>query len=298
VPILLCTVPVNLRDWLPTVSRNRLAGERREQWQKLFNRARRGLIEGNYPDGIQAMREAIRLESEHAESWFWLGRLLEADGQKAAAWESFSKARDLDYNPFRAISSFNEMIRVMAKENAGVCLLDLERLFADASKYSAPGFDLFLDYVHPTKPANLIVAQNAFDLLTRQVLKDRPAIERFSYRDLPVPPNTEPYRDETDVGMRSGEITLAVINRQYERIVSESEAVILQASGHQLTGPNDPILANCNPPEFAERYRVFWNYVDVQRRLILGMPVSETEQQTAVRQVDQFYDKWYPLGKY
>jgi tetratricopeptide (TPR) repeat protein len=300
VPILLCTVPVNLRDWLPTVSYNRLGGERREQWQKLYNQARRGLLEGNCPEGIQAMRQAIGLEGEHAESYFWLGRLLEVDGQKAAAWDSFSKARDLDYNPFRAISSFNEMIRTLAKENdgKGVYLLDLERLFADASKYAAPGFDLFLDYVHPTKPANLIVARNAFDLLTHRVLKNQPATDRFSYRDLPIAPNNEPYRDETDLGMRTGEITLAVINRQYETIVSESEAVIVQASGHQLTGANDPFLENCRPPEFAERYRVFWNYVQVQRRMILGMPVSQTEQQAAVRQVDQFYDKWYPLGKY
>jgi hypothetical protein len=89
-----------------------------------------------------------------------------------------------------------------------------------------------------------------------------------------------------------------VINHQYETIVRESEAVIQQASGHQLTGPNDPILEKCDPPEFAERYRVFWNYVDVQRRMILGMPVSQTEQKEADRQVDQFYDKWYPLGRY
>jgi tetratricopeptide (TPR) repeat protein len=148
------------------------------------------------------MRHAIGLESEHAESYFWLGRLLEADGQKAAAWESFSKARDLDYNPFRALSSFNEMIRALARENdgKGVYLLDLERRFADASKYAAPGFDLFLDYVHPTKPANLIVAQNAFDLLTHRVLKTQPATEHFSYRDLPIA-QLEPYRDETDVGI-------------------------------------------------------------------------------------------------
>src|SRR5262249_40876738 len=156
------------------------------------------------------MGQAIGLESEHAESYFWLGRLLEADGQKAAAWDAFNKARDLDYNPFRAISSFNETIRALAKENdgKGVYLLDLERLFTDASKYPAPGFDLFLDYVHPTKPANLIVAQNAFDLLTRRALKSPPAIEHFSYRDLPIPPHNEPYRDETDLGMRAGEITL------------------------------------------------------------------------------------------
>jgi tetratricopeptide (TPR) repeat protein len=301
VPILLCTVPVNMRDWQPTVSHHRLGGEQREQWQKLYNHGRRCLLEGNnYQDGIQAMRQAIGLESEHAESYFWLGRLLEVNGQKAAAWEAFSKARDLDCNPFRAISSFNEIIRTLAKGNdgKGVYLLDLERLFTDASQHAAPGFDLFLDYVHPTKPANLIVAQNAFELLTRRVLTNRPATERFSYRDLPIAPNNEPYRDETDLGMRVGEITLAVINHQYETIVSESEAVIQQTSGHQLTGPDDPILEKCDPPEFAERYRVFWNYVDVQRRVILGLPVSQTEQQEASRQVDQFYDKWYPLGRY
>ena len=129
------------------------------------------------------------------------------------------------------------------------------------------------------------------------MLKNRPATEGFSYRDLPIGTNNMPYRDETDLGMKAGEITLAVINRQYETIVSESEAVVMQASGHRLAGPNDPVLTNC-PPEFAERYRVFWNYVEVQRRLILGLPVSPTEQQAAVRQVDQFYDKWYPLGKY
>ena len=177
-------------------------------------------------------------------------------------------------------------------------MLDLERLFTDASEHAAPGFDLFLDYVHPTKPANLIVARNAFDLLTHRVLKNQPATERFSYRDLPIAPNNEPYRDETDLGMRVGEITLAVINHQYETIVRESEAVIQQTSGHQLTGPDDPILEKCDPPEFAERYRVFWNYVDVQRRVILGLPVSQTEQQEASRQVDHFYDKWYPLGRY
>src|ERR1019366_2500038 len=189
VPIVLCTVPVNLHDWLPTVSYNRLSGEQREQWQKLYNQARRCLLEGKYHDGIQAMNQAIAMESKHAESYFWLGRLLEADGQKTAAWEAFSQARDLDYNPFRAISSFNETIRVLARENQhqGAYLLDLDHIFTGASQYAAPGFDLFLDYVHPTKPGNLVAAQNAFELIVRNgVLKDKPATDQFKYHDLPA----------------------------------------------------------------------------------------------------------------
>ena len=63
----------------------------------------------------------------------------------------------------------------LARENQdhGVYLLDLDRIFAGASQYAAPGFDLFLDYVHPPKPANLLVAKSVFELMTRGgILKD------------------------------------------------------------------------------------------------------------------------------
>ena len=75
-------VPVNLRDWLPTVSCHHLAGERLEQWQRLYDQAQRCLLLSNYQDGIMTMRQAIALESEHAESYFWLGRMLESSTGK------------------------------------------------------------------------------------------------------------------------------------------------------------------------------------------------------------------------
>ena len=300
VPIVLCTVPVNLRDWLPTVSHYRLNGGQLQQWQKLYNQARRCLLEGKYHDGIQAMNQAIAMDNEHAESYFWLGRLLEADGQKTTGWEAFSKARDLDYNPFRALSSFNDSIRMLASENQskGAYLLDLDRIFAGASQNAGPGFDLFLDYVHPTKPANLLVAQNTFELLTREgVLKDKSAMDQFTHHDLPAGTNGEPYRDEADLHLQMTELTMATENRQYETAIHKTETLLQQLTGHKLTGPDDPVLAQ-GSPEAAERYRVFWNYLDVQRRMIMDQPVSGTELQEANRRVDEFYDRWYPLGKF
>jgi tetratricopeptide (TPR) repeat protein len=300
VPIVLCTVPVNLHDWLPTVSHNQLSGEKLQQWQKLYFQARRCLIEGQYHDGIQAMNQAIAMESEHAESYFWLGRLLEDDGQKAAAREAFSKARDLDYNPFRAISSFNDSIRVLAEENRqqGVYLLDLDNIFAGASQYAAPGFDLFLDYVHPTKPANLLVAQSAFELMvSNSVLKDNPEKNQFIYHDLTYGTNGEPYRDETDHDAQMRELQVAIENRQYPWVVRATEVLFQQSTGHHLTGPDDPMLASYSP-ESAQCYKAFYNYLNVQRRAIMGEPVSETELQQANRQVDEYYDKWYPLGRF
>jgi tetratricopeptide (TPR) repeat protein len=300
VPVILCTVPVNLRDWLPTVSYNRLGGGQLLQWQNLYNQARRCLIEGKDQDGIQFMNQAIAMESENAESYFWLGRLLEADGQKSAAFEAFSKARDLDYNPFRAISSFNETIRALARQNQnqGVYLLDLDRIFAGASRYAAPGFDLFLDYVHPTKPANLLVAQNAYDLIAKDgVLKEKPAVSQFTYRDVPAGPNGKPYREDTDLNLLTSGLTMATEGRQYETVLRKIEALFQLQTGHRLSGPDDPELKRYDT-ESAEKYRVFWNYLDVQRRTIMGLPVGATELQDAKRGVDDYFDKWYPLGKY
>jgi hypothetical protein len=72
---------------------------------------------------------------------------------------------------------------------------------------------------------------------------------------------------------------------------------VQEINKHHLTGPDDPILASISL-EDAERYRVFWNYLDVQRRVIMGLPVSETELKKANHQVDDYYEKWFPLGKY
>ncbi len=304
-PIVLCTVPVNLRDWVPTVSVNHLKGQQLEQWQKLYNLSRRCLLENRYKEGIETMGRAIAMEGDHGESYFWLGRLLEADGQKAAAWEAFSKARDNDYNPFRAVSSFNETIRTLATENQdkGVSMLDLERLFSGAGKYAAPGFDLFLDYVHPTKPANLMVAENLFNLMIRGgVLKEKPAVDRFTYHDLPTGPNGKPYREETDVELQIAALTMAMENRQYETVVNKVEFLVEQNTGHRPTAPDDPVfnhpaLKNL-PPKFIDGYRAFRNYLDVERRVILELSPSESDREDAKRQIAKFYEKWYPFGSF
>ena len=189
---------------------------------------------------------------------------------------------------------------MLASENQskGAYLLDLDRIFAGASQNAGPGFDLFLDYVHPTKPANLLVAQNTFELLTREgVLKDKSAMDQFTHHDLPAGTNGEPYRDEADLHLQMTELTMATENRQYETAIHKTETLLQQLTGHKLTGPDDPVLAQ-GSPEDAERYRVFWNYLDVQRRMIMDQPVSGTELQEANRRVDEFYDRWYPLGKF
>jgi tetratricopeptide (TPR) repeat protein len=299
VPIILCTVPVNLRDWLPTVSHNGLSGDKYEQWRKLYLLARRCLLQGKFQDGIDSINQAIAMEGEHAESYFWLGRLREGLGQKAAAYEAFSKARDKDYNPFRALSSFNETIRDLARINQqrGVYLLDLEQLFAGACQYSAPGFDMFLDYVHPTKPGNVFVAKSAYELITREsVVKEKPAVEQFTYHDV-LGRDGKPYRDHTDERVPIVAINMATENHQYETVLGEIEAFVELKSGRHLTGPDDPLWSSITP-EAAERYRIIWNYWTLVQREIMGQPVTSAELLEAKHRLDAYYEKSYPLGTF
>ena len=91
---------------------------------------------------------------------------------------------------------------------------------------------------------------------------------------------------------------MAVKNHQIETIVRETETLVERMTGHQITRPGDLVSANNLTPEVIERYRIFWNYLDVQRRTIMNLPVGKTELQDAKRQVDDYYKKWFPLGRY
>lgn len=299
VPLILCTVPVNLRDWVPNVSTNRLTGAQFDQWQKLYYAGRRGLLTGDLPGGIASMRQALALEPEHAESYFWLGRLLEAAGQRDAAWGAFSQARDLDMNPFRATSGFNDIIKSLAQanQNKGIHLLDLDRIFANTTTNAAPGFDMFLDYVHPTKPANFVVAESVYQMVLQNGwLPGPPAVDHFIYHERPFGPHGEPYEDGVDPNEDVEMITIALDNRQLQMALDKSAELMRVKLGRVPTGPDDPEFAQV-PKEFADRYRVVWHYLDVQRRMILNGNVSAQEQQDATQQLNTFYDEKYPLGK-
>jgi len=290
VPVVLSTVPSNLRDWVPTVSHNRLRGDRFAEWARLTDRAQRHLLEGDPQAGISALKQAIEMESELAESYFWLGRLYEAAGQDNEALESYRSAKDLDYNPFRALSSFNKVVRQIAAQTERVFLLDLERIFERKSEHAAPGFDLFLDYVHPTKRANLIIAKNVLDLLI--------AHELFGSRsdDMePTPATTwgvRSYDEHTDTPLQRRLFGLYALNHQYAAALQQT----LHLHGLITGGPD---AENCEelspelPEKIREGCRVFRQYLTMRRLQILGQPVNAEKVSAKLR---SFYDEWYPYG--
>ena len=85
VPVVLVTVPVNLRHWRPNVSYQPLQGEELQRWEDVYRDGQRLLLLGKAEDAARTLREAIHLAPVHANSHFLLGNALEATGRHEAA---------------------------------------------------------------------------------------------------------------------------------------------------------------------------------------------------------------------
>jgi hypothetical protein len=292
VPLVAFTVPVNLRDWLPTVSHHTLPEHARTQWQQWYHRGRRPLVRNTcVADGIVAMQQAIQRDLKHAESHYWLARLHEAAEHPDEATAAYHRAVDLDYNPFRAISAFNESVRLTVRASALARLLDMEVIFAAESDHGAPGFDLFLDYVHPTKRGNLIVARHAYDLLFR-VLTEAPPPTPFTP---PPSPGTPRYDEARDMELLRIIFDMCGRNHQYEGAIRVTQRIAQAAFGRPIRGPDDPILDHI-PRHFSRGYRAFVAYQELERRIVLGEPVTGAEKEQVQRMLDEYYAAEFPFG--
>lgn len=103
------------------------------------------------------LRDWRPYQSEDAAKQFALARSYEAVAQWDAARQAYSLARDTDTLPARVLSSINATTRRVAAET-GALLVDIERIFEEASPNGLVGFNLIEDYVHPTPHGHRLIA--------------------------------------------------------------------------------------------------------------------------------------------
>lgn len=263
VPVVLATVPVNLRDWRPNASHDDLPDAERQGWRKSFDAGRAGLLRGDPDEAIRRLEEAIALEPLHAESFFLLARACEAKGDFPTALEHYMRARDLDYNPFRALSHFNQVLREFAATRPHVFLADLEAAFLAASAPRAPGFDLFLDYVHPNQAGNRIIARTLFETLHQPELLGEPTgTAHFTYEAAPFHEDGSPYDENRDRILHQALLGLMAMMHQYEGLVAEARLLASMGS---------------DAPRVRRTLEIFPAYLELERRRLLGLPVDEVE---------------------
>jgi tetratricopeptide (TPR) repeat protein len=280
IPVILLTVPTNLRDWRPNVSVVSVQGDREKQWGKAYLAGQAALLKSDTKLAVESLTRAAMLDPGHAATHYYLGRALEAAGRLDEAHTSYDRARNLDANPFRTISRFNEIIRRIGEAFDNATVVDMEAHFRAASYPHAPGFDLFLDYVHPTKKGNLILAKNVFDTVVSGGSLG-PAGAPFRH----VPETQEDgttYDETTDYNLQHIMVVLAMIMHQNETVVSRAERILASPDGLKVLDEEDAYSVTT-------AHELFRQIVELERRELLTGTVLNAERYKLSPQLDELY---------
>ncbi|MEI7634553.1 MAG: SGNH/GDSL hydrolase family protein [bacterium] len=168
VPVVLCTVASNERDFAPVASWGKdLSVERQRKWETEFAAAK-DMITSSSRDACAILEQLVRDAPRHAAAHYAYARALDTAGETSGAVEQYRLGRDLDTMPWRASRPLNMAVRQAAQiENA--LLADCESAFASVSG-NAPGWDLFDDHLHPNLHGQALIAQTVFDVIVRNSL--------------------------------------------------------------------------------------------------------------------------------
>ncbi|MFA5417911.1 MAG: hypothetical protein WC341_05580 [Bacteroidales bacterium] len=292
IKVLLLTVPVNLRDWQPNVSRNLLSGNDSLLWSKMYNLGCNNLENNDFKNAQHCFEKAINREPHHAMSYFMLASCFEEMNDSLLALRNYTLAKDLDCNPFRAISGFNEIIRETAVNNPDVNLFDAEATFRRYARKGIPGFDLFLDYVHPTKKGNLILASELAEYIRENDLfkmgKSPTKIDVAMLKTF-----FPEYSDETDVSLQLTRYSLCCLTHQYKSAIQIGTTILNSLLyGHQEN--------NNNKHEFAklkDGIQCFSMLLNIEKHRHKGV-VNLNEEKLALVARQNFYKAYYPYGTY
>jgi lysophospholipase L1-like esterase len=225
VPMLMLTVPVNLRDWKPNVSGNEATGEALERWRAAYTAGRKALLDGDAAAAVARLREAAKIDPASADTHFYLGRALEAAKDYPAAYAEYMAASDTDENPFRTITPFRETVRSMPARFPNVHVVEAERAVAAAAENGLPGFDMFVDYVHPTKKGNLVIAKAVYDaILEHDFFHVPPATRAFEREDQLY--EGKPYDELHDALLQGDVVYMAMTMHQDESTVAEARTIV------------------------------------------------------------------------
>jgi tetratricopeptide (TPR) repeat protein len=123
---------------------------------------------------------ATGTDTTSAATWFTRARALDTRGRYAGARHAYERARDLDRLRFRTSGDFNDVIRSFAGRPP-VTVVDIDRLFAEASPDSIVGGELILEHLHPNLRGYALMARAyAAEMRARGLLA---AAEAWKQRD-------------------------------------------------------------------------------------------------------------------
>jgi len=149
VPVILVKLGANLRDCPPFKSEHRpgLSADQEDAWQAAFE-AGVAAEPTNAPAALAGYRQAEAIDATQALLDYRLARTLDRLGRAPEALQYYSRAKEQDVCPLRILAPFQEILARVAAET-GAPLVDAAALIAAEAPDAIPGFDWYLDHVHP-----------------------------------------------------------------------------------------------------------------------------------------------------
>jgi len=170
VPVILVKLGSNLRDCPPFKSEHRagLSADEERAWQSAFDDA--AAVEAtDLRLALDLFRKAEAIDVQYALLSCRIARTLDRLGHKPEARAYYSKAKEADICPLRIIGPLEDVLRRIAAQTA-TPLVDAASLIAAQAPDAIPGFDWYLDHVHPTIGGHQRIAQALAEEMRRSGL--------------------------------------------------------------------------------------------------------------------------------
>ncbi len=165
VPILIIKLGSNLRDCPPFKSEHRagLAPEAEQAWQAAFDAATSAATT-NLSTALELYGRAQAVDDEYALLDYRIARVLDRQGRTNEALRHYLLARDKDICPLRLSRPLEKKLDRIVLETR-TPMLDAAGLLADQAPDGIPGFDLYLDHVHPTIGGHQLIASRTAEMI-------------------------------------------------------------------------------------------------------------------------------------
>ena len=182
VPLVMVRLGCNLRDCPPFKSEHRadLSVADQQTWQALFDEAA-AVADRNMPMALELYQRAASIDNQYSLLHFRIARTLDQLGRFEEARTSYRKALDEDICPLRMPSALADRLYKIAADFS-VPLVDADSAIAAMSPQTIPGFDIYIDHVHPTIGAHQIIAAETARTLRELGITDSTASLNVSQR--------------------------------------------------------------------------------------------------------------------
>ena len=171
IPVFIGTLAGNERDHKPFIS-NLAPTTDTDAWQRLYRQGLAEAAQGDTAAALDALAEAIALDSLAADAFYARARLLDAQRRYDEARAAYLQAKDRDQLRFRASEDLNDIIRALADEH-GALIVDTQGALIETSPGGIIGANLMIEHLHPNVDGHFLLADAFYEALrTQQLIGD------------------------------------------------------------------------------------------------------------------------------